>query len=122
MWLSGRQRLPCKQDPQGRGGSNPSIGSIGEVSIVVLPRLGKPFRVHSRRRFESCSLRKYWCGAMVSAGRLYRQGCGFESLHQYKFPDGGKGDAVQDMGIGHFTARLSMKVRVLLWKQITGRG
>lgn len=27
MWLSGRQRPPCKRDPSGRGGSNPSIGS-----------------------------------------------------------------------------------------------
>ena len=36
VWLSGRQRLPCKQDPSGRGGSNPSIGSITPLKLEIV--------------------------------------------------------------------------------------
>ena len=40
--------------------------------------------VSGRHGFESPLSDKYWNSSMVRAGRLYRQGCGFESLFQYK--------------------------------------
>ena len=73
------ERSPVKRRVTG---SNPVWGANGKLVKWYHERL-LIFDFGFEPRTSRCSL-KWRCGATVSAGSLYLQGWGFESLHRYK--------------------------------------